>query len=262
MIINFLSNITESISLYKVYQTSIDRVLDCLEVEKESFNETKFSSINKVTFKDVEFKIENKKIINKVNLNIEKGEKIYITGNSGIGKSTLMKLLLKYHKISKGSIFIDKINIKDIDLSFIRNHITYIGQNEELFQNTILENLKLVCEDENKIKEISKLTLLDKMLKYKNIDYNYLLEESGNNLSGGERKKIILTRGLLKTKSILILDEVFNEISIDEEKEILNNIFNEYKDKIIIMISHRNSNIELFDKKYKFKKEGDLVEIK
>ena len=73
---------------------------------------------------------------------------------------------------------------------------------------------------------------------------------------------IIFTDSLLKTKSILILDEVFNEISIDEEKEILNNIFNEYKDKIIIMISHRNSNIELFDKKYKFKKEGDLVEIK
>lgn len=262
MIINFLSNITESLSLYKVYQTSIDRVLDCLEVEKEKFSKTNFLSINKISLKDVEFENENKKILNKVNLNINKGEKIYITGTSGIGKSTLMKLLLKYYKTSKGNIYIDNINIEDIDLSFIREHITYMGQHEELFPDTILENLKLVCEDENKIKEISKMTLLEQMIKDKKTDYNYLIEESGNNLSGGERKKIILTRGILKTKSILIIDEIFNEISIEEEKNILKNIFQAYQDKIIIMVSHRNSNMNLFDKKYELNKEGYLVEIK
>ena len=125
-----------------------------------------------------------------------------------------------------------------------------------------MDNLKLVSEDETKIKNVAGITLLDKFIKENQIDYNYLIEESSSNLSGGERKKIILTRGLLKFKSVLILDEVFNEISIEEEKEILTNIFSKYPDKIIIMISHRNNNQNLFNKKYTLKGEGDLVEIK
>ena len=95
-----------------------------------------------------------------------------------------------------------------------------------------------------------------------NIDYNYAVEESGINLSGGEKKKIILTRGLLKLKEVLILDEVFNEMSILEEKQILNNIFKKYKDKIIIVISHRNSNKNLFNRHLILKGAGDLIEIK
>lgn len=262
MIISFLSNITESISLYKVYQTSTDRVLDCLEVPKEVQTKTNFSLVNEITFENVGFSKDEQTVLKNVNLRIKKGDKIYISGKSGTGKSTLMKLLLRYFKLNEGSIKIDNININDIDLSFIRGHITYIGQNEELFTGTIMDNLKMVCDDEEKIKEKSKLTLLDKVLESSNIDYYYRLEESGYNLSGGERKKLILTRSLLKFKSVLILDEVFNEISIDEEKEILKNIFREYPDKIVVLISHRSANKNLFDKKYELKREGGLNEIK
>ena len=82
------------------------------------------------------------------------------------------------------------------------------------------------------------------------------------NLSGGERKKIILARGLLHLKNVLILDEVFNEISISEERKILKNIINKHNDKIIIIISHRNSNKDLFTKKYNFKGDGTVYEVK
>ena len=262
MIIGFLSNITESISLYKVYQTSTDRVLDCLEVKKEENSKTNYSLINNISFKNVGYIKNEQTVLKNINLNIRKSEKVYITGESGTGKSSLMKLLLKYFSINEGNILIDDIDIKDIDLSFIRDHVTYIGQIEELFTGTIMDNLKMVSDDFKKIKKVSSITMFDEVLSSSNIDYNYPLEESGYNLSGGERKKLILTRGLLKFKSVLILDEVFNEISIEEERKILKNIFDNYKDKIIIVISHRSSNKDLFDKKFELKREDGINEIK
>ena len=261
LVIGLLSNITESLSLYKVYNASIDRVLDCLEVKKEKFTKPKFDKINKIVFKDVKYEKDYKLVLNNVNLTINKGDKIFITGESGLGKSTLMKLLLRYYNLTEGKILIDNININDLDLTFIRENITYIGQNEELFPGSIISNLKLVSDDEEKITEMSEITLLDKFLKENNIDLNYVIEESGFNLSGGQKKKIILTRGLLHFKNVLILDEVFNEISPLEEEIILNNLFSKYKDKIIILISHRNNNKNLFNKKYQLKGDGNLYEI-
>ena len=230
-------------------------------MKKEKFTKPKFDKINKIVFKDVKYEKDYKQVHNNVNLTINKGDKIFITGESGLGKSTLMKLLLRYYNLTEGKILIDNININDLDLTFIRENITYIGQNEELFPGSIISNLKLVSDDEEKITEMSEITLLDKFLKENNIDLNYVIEESGFNLSGGQKKKIILTRGLLHFKNVLILDEVFNEISPLEEKIILNNLFSKYKDKIIILISHRNNNKNLFNKKYQLKGDGNLYEI-
>ena len=262
LIIGFISNITESIVLYKVYETSTDRILDCLEIKEEIHKKSNFSSINKISFKDVTYKIEDNYLLKNVNLIIKKSEKIYITGESGIGKSTMMKLLLKYYDLDKGKILIDNINLNDLPLTFIRNNITYIGQNEQLFTSSILDNLKLITKDENKINEVCDISLVTNFLKKNNFSLDYHIEENASNLSGGEKKKIVLARGLLHLKNVLILDEVFNEISIKEERIILKNIMSKYQDKIIIMISHRNSNTDLFTKKYQLKGDGKLYETK
>ncbi len=261
LIIGLLNNITESIVLYKVYETSIDRVLDCLDVKEEVQEKPNFSSINKINYKNISYKTNNKYLLKDISLEIKKGDIIYLTGESGLGKSTMMKLLLKYYNSEKGNILIDNINIKDLNISFLRDNITYISQNETLFQGTIKDNLELITKDQEKIKEIAKITQLDEFLSQKNINLNYVIEESGSNISGGERKKIILARGLLHFKDVLILDEVFNEISISEEGQILKNIISKYKNKIIIVISHRNSNKNLFNKKFELKGDGKLYEI-
>ena len=261
-VISLLNNINDSIAFYKVYQTSTDRVLDCLEVPVEEFNDTNLSKVNSIKYAGVNYEIDNNCILKDINLEIKRGEKVYITGSSGIGKSTLIKLLLSYFTPTDGNIFIDNININDLDLSFIRDNITYVGQNESLFPGSILDNFKLVSSDMNLIDEVSKISLLDSFLIKNNVTYDYLIEESGNNLSGGERKKIVLARSLLKFTNVLVLDEVFNEISTLEEKKILTNIFEKYSDRIIIVISHRNTNLRLFDKKYEIKGDGTLNEIK
>lgn len=262
LVIGLFGNITESISFYKVYETATDRVLDCLEVKEEEFLENKFSSVNEIIYKDVCFKSNDIDLLNNINLKINKGDKVYITGDSGIGKSTLMRLLLRYYEITSGKILIDGIHLNDLELSFVRESFTYISQNEELFSGSIKDNLSIVSGDEEKIKEVFGITLIDKMFLKNRIDSNFLIEEGAVNLSGGEKKKIILARGLLHFKNVLILDEVFNEISISEEREILNNILLKYTDKIIIMISHRNSNKDLFNKKIILRGDGSLYETK
>ena len=262
LVIGLLNNINEGISLYKVYHTATERVLDCFEVEEEKLSSTNFSKINNIVFDNVSYTKDDISILKNINLKIENPKKIHITGLSGIGKSTLMKLLLRYYTPTNGKILIDGLDIKDLDLSFLRNNITYIGQNESLFTGSILQNLELVDNNKESIDKVCSITLLDSFMTKNSIDYNYIIEESGTNLSGGERKKIILARGLLHFKEVLILDEVFNEISIEEEKIILENIFKEYKDKIIILISHRKSNIDLFDKKYTIGGDGRIHETK
>ena len=261
-VVNLMNNINDSIAFYKVYQTSIDRVLDCLEIAEEKLEPTNLSIVNSIKYVDVCYEKDKNNILKDINLEFKKGEKIYITGSSGIGKSTLIKLLLSYFTPTAGNIFIDDLNIRDLDLSFIRDSITYVGQNESLFSGSILDNFKLVTSDIERIDEVSKISLLDDFLLKNNINYDYLLEEFGNNLSGGERKKIILARSLLKFTNVLVLDEVFNEISVEEEKKILDNIFKKYFDKIIIVISHRTTNLDFFDKKYEIKGDGTLNEIK
>ena len=89
--------------------------------------------------------------------------------------------------------------------------------------------------------------MIDKMLKDRNIDINFILEENGQNISGGEKQKILLARSLLRNKKILILDETMNEIDVNSEREIIKNIKTEYK-ITLILISHRNINSDLFDK--------------
>ena len=261
-VINLLNNINDSIAFYKVYQTSTDRVLDCLEVPIEKFNNTNLCKVNNIKFVDVSYENNQNSILKNINLEIKRGGKIHITGSSGIGKSTLIKLLLNYFTPNSGNIYIDDLNIQDLDLSFIRDNITYVGQNESLFPGSILANFEFVSTDMDKIDLVSKICLLDDFFLKNNMNYDYLLEESGNNLSGGERKKIILARSLLKFKNVLVLDEVFNEISVEEEKKILANIFDYYSDKIIIVISHRNTNLNFFDRKYEIKGDGTLDEVK
>ena len=257
MIISFSKNLFNSISSYKVEEYKVNRVLDLLEEPVEKTTRNSFKVINSIVYKNMSYK----NVLKGINLEIKKGDKIFLTGASGVGKTTLFKLLKKDISPTSGSILIDNINLNEYPLSFIKDKIIYVSQNESLFKGSIIDNLKLVKDDISKIKEVSKITLLDQILESKKIDYNFLLSEFGSNLSGGEKKKIILTRALLKEFDILILDEVFNEISIEEEFTILNNILKKYPDKTVIVISHRNNNTCLFNKKYLVKGDG-INEIK
>lgn len=236
-ILNLNSNIIEA-------KTSLKRVLNILEYKKD--NGIIDKPFNNIKVSNLTYKIDNNTIINNLNINIEKSEKVMIVGSSGTGKSTLLKIILKYYEVKRNNIFLNDIDINDYKNNSIHKNISYISQNEILFTDTILNNLT-ICSNE-KIIEISKLCYIDEILKDKNLGYNYLLEENGFNVSGGQKQRIILARALLKPFNILIIDEGLNELDIALERKILKNIFNYFKNKTIIIVSHRLENKDLFDK--------------
>lgn len=254
-LLNLVPSITYAINSY-------DRINDFLLIESERTNNMNKEMINgDIKVNNLSFSYNNiDNIFKNINLYIKKGNNYLIYGKSGNGKSTFIKILLKYIENYKGSISINNINLKDIDKDIIRNSISYISQNEILFSDTIKNNIVLGRNiKDNEYNEIIKICKVDNIIDKKRLRNNFLLEENGFNLSGGERQKIILARGLIKNNNILILDEVLSEIGFDEEKEILKGIFKKYEKKTIIYISHKKEVMNLFKYKYFFSKKGEIL---
>lgn len=187
-------------------------------------------------------------ILKNINLKIKKGNKVMVLGKSGSGKSTLLKLIMKYYDCDRGQLLIDNLDINDYDASCISKNICYVSQNEILYTDSVYNNINLNRKiDINRFLEIEKMCYVEDILKNNRLGFNMILEENGFNISGGEKQRIILARSLLKKFNILILDEALNQVDIDLERKILKNIFDKYKNKTIIIISHRLANMDLFD---------------
>lgn len=182
-------------------------------------------------------------------LEILAGEKVLLYGPTGSGKSTLMKLLVRYFSGYQGLIEIDDRNIQLLNLLDIRRKITYVSQDEILYTDTIYNNIVL----DNKISyseylDILKITGVDLIINRSLLKNDMLIENNGSNLSGGEKKRILLARALVKKSDIYIFDESLSAIDIKNERLILKNIFKRLKNKTIIVISHRFNNKDLYQR--------------
>jgi len=210
---------------------------------------------NTIVFENVSFKYPKGKqnIFTDLNMSIDLNEKVIgVTGSSGRGKSTFMKLVLKMYNKYTGNIYIDGVNVKDIDPDYIRQNITYVNQNSKLFDKIVFENMMYGCSDDETCKNN-----LDYILKkykkinelFKNIDiYNKKAGSLGENLSGGQRQVVNIIGGLINPSKILLLDEPTNALDKDLKNDILALIadFKQHK-KCIMIITHDKDVHSLFD---------------
>ena len=176
---------------------------------------------------------------------------IGITGESGKGKSTITKLLLKMYVPEKGSILIDNVDIQSIEPDYLRDNITYINQNTRLFDKTVLENVLYGCLDEKHCREEYKKILSYPKINnlYKNVDLNNdLAGYSGEKLSGGQRQVVNIISGLVNPSKILILDEPTNALDQELKVELLE-VIKEFKSnkQAILIISHDSDVFKIFD---------------
>ncbi len=252
-----IKNIIDLNSEIKEAKNSLRRILELFKNENKKQTFIDNVKVKEIFFNNLSYSYDYKeKQLKKINLKLKK-QKILILGKSGSGKSTLFKLLMRYYEIPRNQITINGYDINDYKDDVIKQNFSYISQNEILYTDSIYNNLKIDKNiTEEQIIEISKKCFIDEFLN--DLGLNMLIEENGYNLSGGQRQRIILARALLKNFEVLIIDEGLSQMDINLERKILKNLFKMYENKMIIVISHRLDNMDLYDRVIELKN-GEIV---
>lgn len=238
-----------------------ERVLEFLELPEESFrNCSDYNAANVPAQADVEFdnitfayEGQEQKIFDGYSAAFTMGKSYAITGESGRGKSTLMKLLMGFYRISGGSIRIGGHDIYELGLENTRKLIAYIPQEPYMFHDTVRENIRNgnpVASDEEIIRAAKKANAHDFILQLEN-GYDTILGERGNTLSGGQRQRVAIARAILKNAPVIILDEATSALD-NESEQLIQQSINDMKDgRLILMIAHRPSTIATADAEWR-----------
>ena len=234
----------ETITNIKIILEEINKVMDIPDLKRGKT--TKNIGSYDVEFRNVTFAYnKSKNVLNGISFNANENELTAIVGNSGGGKSTIAKLLAGFWNVNSGEILIGKNNLNDMPLKQNMELVTYVSQENFLFNKTILENLKIAKEDASMSeiqKACEKASCHDFIMSLPN-GYETIVGESGANLSGGEKQRIAIARSFLKNSPIVLLDEATAYSDPDNESVIQESINNLIENKTVIMIAHRLSTI-------------------
>jgi subfamily B ATP-binding cassette protein MsbA len=236
----------------KVLEAPLDRLESILDMEATICSPEIPKPINKpfeegVTFENVNFEYEKgKTTLQNINISIPFAETIGLVGESGAGKSTFANLLLRLYDPNEGRILFGGTNIKDFDIKELRELISFVPQSPILFNNSILENIRLgnPRATEEEIINAAKLANAHSFISEMENGYQTMISERGNSLSGGQRQRISIARAFLKDSPILILDEATSSLDNKADKEIKETLKNLCKGRTSLIIAHRLSSLE------------------
>lgn len=248
-----LSNLSNSLVQTFACAERLFNILDEEPQVKEVTGGTAVSG-DKIEYKNVDFTYEGRnKIFEDISISINKGDKIALIGPSGIGKSTFVKLLMRFYDVSSGSINVDNACIKDINTDSLRSRETLVSQETYLFNETIEYNIKIgnISAARNEVIEAAKKASIHDFIMSLPDGYETKVSELGSNLSSGEKQRIGLARSFLRNSSILILDEPTSNLDTLNESQILHAVKENSSEQTIILISHRHSTTSICDRVYK-----------
>lgn len=234
----------ETIANIKVVFEEIKKIMEIPNLKRGE--EVRDIKSYDVEFKDVTFAYEeSKNVLNNISFKAYENELTAIVGNSGSGKSTITKLIAGFWNVSNGEILIGKTNLNELPLKQNMELVSYVSQENFLFNKTILENLKMAKEDASmdEIKEACEKASCYNFIKGLPNGYETIVGKGGANLSGGEKQRIAIARCFLKNSPIVLLDEATAYSDPDNESVIQQSIDKLIKDKTVIMVAHRLSTI-------------------
>lgn len=199
-----------------------------------------------IQFKNINLKFKEKVILENFNLVVKKGEKILITGNSGKGKSTILKILLGFKVPNSGDILVKNIHLNEKTINSIRKNLSYMPQSTPFLNENIENIISKIFSYKANCSKILNYEKLFEHLNYFDLDRS-ILNKNINELSGGEKQRLAFIINILLNRDIWILDEITSSLDVDMKEKVTNYILN--SDKTVILVSHDKTNsLEKFKK--------------
>ena len=242
---NLSSNLLQTLA-------SGERVLSLLAEEpelKDVESAVDLKDVSRIDVENVSFAYGEEQILSDVSLSVKKGEILGIHGRSGSGKSTLLKLLMRFYDPKSGSIKINGEILPNINTRSLRDNMAYITQQTYIFNETIEENVRLARRDAtlDEIMEAAKKASIHDFILSLPEGYQTKMTELGGNLSDGEKQRIGIARAFLHNAPIILLDEPTSNLDSLNEAMILKSLLNVKAEKLIILVSHRQSTMAICD---------------
>ncbi len=242
---NLSSNLLQTLA-------SGERVLSLLAEEpelKDVESAVDLKDVSRIDVENVSFAYGEEQILSDVSLSVKKGEILGIHGRSGSGKSTLLKLLMRFYDPKSGSIKINGESLPNINTHSLRDNMAYITQQTYIFNETIEENIRLARRDATleEIMEAAKKASIHDFILSLPEGYQTKMTELGGNLSDGEKQRIGIARAFLHNAPIILLDEPTSNLDSLNEAMILKSLLNVKAEKLIILVSHRQSTMAICD---------------
>lgn len=238
-------------------------IMDLSEQEKQTGIKAKNFKNGDIVFEDVHFSYnpDQQSVLNDISMIIKEGSKVAIVGPSGAGKTSFGYLLQGFQKCTKGAITIGGLDIKTIPEDQIQQNIAFIAQNSYAFSGSVAENLRMVAEDAEDEKLISVLrqVQLEQFTSPSAEGLNSWVGEHGSRLSGGERQRLFAARAILKKSPIIIFDEITTGLDSITEENLLNSLFEIFKEKTLIFITHKTTRLSEMDTIFVFN-QGKIAE--
>ena len=248
--------IGQLVSMHSRSKTSLKRVERFLDEEEEIQNVENahiFDEVKgKITFKNFNFMYPDARhaALHDISLEIHAGEMIGVVGKIGSGKTTLVNTLLRLYNVDKGTLFIDDVDIMDIHLHNLREHVSYVPQDNFLFSDSVKNNIAFSNRHQSfaNIQNAAKFADVDDNIVNFTSGYDTITGERGVTLSGGQKQRISIARAYIKDAPIMIMDDSVSAVDVKTEENILNNIREKRKGKTTIVIASRVSTVSDLDR--------------
>jgi len=248
-----IQQITRVMSLIQTAMAATERIFEFLDFDdEENKSDKKITDIHEeISFENVSFGYTpNVEIIKNLSFKASKGEKIAIIGETGAGKTTIVKLLMRFYDVNEGEIKIDGVNINEYDKDSLRSMIGMVLQDSWLFSDTIANNIRYGRLDasDDEIIEAAKQVYADNFIRQLPDGYETVLNEDSDNISHGQKQLLTIARTILSDKKILILDEATTRVDTRPEKIIQKAMDMRVENRTSFIIAHRLSTIQNADR--------------